>query len=103
MDASRSKLLKAVMIVFLLMTVFGVFSPSPVIESVDVETPQIVEIPEGLEPSKNVNLEMMMFVQAASDDDGVYIENAMVNDNYRITFQCDGAGGGSVDVPYKYL
>jgi hypothetical protein len=70
--ANGKKLLKAGMIVFLLITVVGVFSPVPITESGYTENAQVLEVPETTESSANMNLEMMMFVQTASDDGGAY-------------------------------
>ena len=35
-----------------------------------------------------------------ADDDGVMIEGFTARDDVKVTFQCDGAGAGSVNVPY---
>jgi hypothetical protein len=72
MLTNGKKLLKAGMIVFLLITVVGVFSPVPITESGYTENAQVMENPETTESSGNVNLEMMMFVPTASDDGGAY-------------------------------
>lgn len=70
--ANGNILLKAGMIVFLLVSVIGVVSPLPMTESGFEEVTQVMEVPETRESSGNANLEMMMFVQTASDDGGFY-------------------------------
>jgi len=38
-----------------------------------------------------------------TDDDGVLISGFTAYRNVRVTFQCGGGGGGSVDVPYAVV
>ncbi len=70
--ANGKNLLKVGMIVFLLITVVGVFSPVPMTEAGFKETTQVMELPEIIESSGNENLEMMMFVPTPSDGGGIY-------------------------------
>ncbi|MFX1560837.1 MAG: hypothetical protein ACFFBL_09630, partial [Promethearchaeota archaeon] len=72
---SRKRIIKTVLIVFLLVTIAGTFSSLPANENMFSDSvPEIdnSEIQESIKSSDKANLELMMFVPTASNDGGVY-------------------------------